>query len=364
MLRALDAGASRGHHPNVTLARKSHRSITGNTASTRTAIASWQRAVPIAALAALAAAALAPVSIAARVLLVVAYLGLPLFATVRRGVPIAERGGLRILTQEASWLRTDTITRFVAAFAWVAATPGLLGHSFGIDDGGPPVLAFFIALTLSMVTLVGLLRRMTLKPERMPSVLVETEGVTLFGEKPDVVRFDDLVDVQHDASSITLVTAAHGAVGMVVENVHVAGGAHAAIVDAWQAWEKSARGAKSSLESLLARPRGASARAWLGNLDSLSLAGEAGAAYRGGGVDEEELWSTLGQSDASPDARAAAARLLARDDESRVRVADLVRVVSDDATRARIEATLKPTEEAAAELEAMEAEAMEREVGC
>lgn len=82
--------------------------------------------------------------------------------------------------------------------------------------------------------------------------------------------------------------------------------------------------------------------AWLARIDALP--GEAHA-YRGGGLEKDVLWETLGDDHARVDARMAAARVLARRHAEEEQA--LVRVVADADVRVRVEAALEEEQEEA-----------------
>jgi hypothetical protein len=111
----------------------------------------------------------------------------------------------------------------------------------------------------------------------------------------------------------------------------------------------------------LARGEQEPVRAWLARLDG--LLGQ-GFGYRGRPIGVADLWSLLEDPDAPADARAAAARLLARiaPDELRVRIAPVLSAIADEERRRRIYVAchVEETERAAAELEALEREETER----
>ena len=321
-----------------------------------------RRLAPLIALVLGVLALFGPFPIALRLLLAGAYLALPLWGPTVSATPT----GVRFITGRAPWMERDVTLRIMAAAALAVAAPGLLGDLSHAST--PTLLGLVFGIPFAITAVLGTLRRMFAKTHE-GSVLVERESVTVFEEPIRVVRYADLQKVDVVDKKVTLTVIGRGeleatTVEIMTGSARTGAAIARAIDEAWDAWRRAGAGAKSTTEVLLQKPDGLSARAWLERIDAMPVAkpGETDA-YRGRGVDADALWSTLNDPAASADARAAAARLLHADDAHRVRVAEAVRVEADAETRARIEATLKPADEAAAELEALEAEATARDVG-
>lgn len=97
--------------------------------------------------------------------------------------------------------------------------------------------------------------------------------------------------------------------------------------------------ALAAFAAVIERAPGEPLRDWLARVDTIAV-GAPG--YRSSAsASREELWSLLEDPDASPNARAAAARLLSRvaPDELRVRVGDVLSTVRDERARVRIAAS-------------------------
>ena len=86
--------------------------------------------------------------------------------------------------------------------------------------------------------------------------------------------------------------------------------------------------------------------AWLARLDAIPNEQHA---YRGDAMRKDVLWETLGDGAAPVDARMAAARVLQR--RYGEEAPALVRVVSDDEVRVRVEAALEEHDEAEEHIE-------------
>ena len=97
--------------------------------------------------------------------------------------------------------------------------------------------------------------------------------------------------------------------------------------------------AREAFAAVIERAPGEALRDWLARVDTIAIGAQG---YRSSAsASPEELWSLLEDPDASPNARAAAARLLRRvaPDELRVRVADVLSTVRDERARVRIAAS-------------------------
>ncbi|HEY1959705.1 MAG TPA: hypothetical protein VGH28_29045 [Polyangiaceae bacterium] len=109
---------------------------------------------------------------------------------------------------------------------------------------------------------------------------------------------------------------------------------------------------REAFATVIDRAPGESLREWLARVDTIAIGGSG---YRSSATaSRDELWSLLEDADASPNARAAAARLLSRvaPDELRVRVADVLLTVRDERARVRIASTFD--EDALAQEEQLE----------
>jgi hypothetical protein len=102
-----------------------------------------------------------------------------------------------------------------------------------------------------------------------------------------------------------------------------------------------------TLASQLARSARESIAEWRARIDTMGV-GAAG--YRATAIDAAELWSILEDPEAGGDARAGAARILARLDRKalKVRVADVLATVRDDAVKTRIADSIDDADEEAA----------------
>jgi hypothetical protein len=98
-----------------------------------------------------------------------------------------------------------------------------------------------------------------------------------------------------------------------------------------------------TLAAQLKRGEHESIAEWHARIDTIGV-GAAG--YRATALDAVELWSLFEDPEAEADARAGAARILARLDRKalRVRVADVLATVRDDAVRARISESIEENE--------------------
>ncbi len=314
--------------------------------------------VAVAALVALITAFATPVS-ATTALLMAAFALLPLLISHRIGVARREHDKTRFVTKQSSIMSADALIRTLAAAGWLMSIAQL--DRIGASE------PMTITLLLSVLALCGLPVRLLERASRTTSLTLDAEAVTVFGPSGTrVVRFEDLRQVRVDGTSITL----HGAeaVTFTVHGVtprRTARRIAAAIEQARETWATGDRARPTTVEDRLRRADGQDFAAWLQQIDALSISGRPHrTAYRDdAGLDEDALWQTLERSEAPRDVRAAAARILGRTSEGRVRVAERVRVVDDERTRAVIEASQKAQEEAAAELEAIEAESVERDVG-
>lgn len=105
----------------------------------------------------------------------------------------------------------------------------------------------------------------------------------------------------------------------------------------------------------IARKPGESLRAWLARLDTI---GATQTGYRDVALERTELWSLLEDPEATPDTRAAAARVLSRvaPAELKVRVANVLATERDKRVRARISASFD--EDVLADEERVEARAV------
>jgi hypothetical protein len=106
---------------------------------------------------------------------------------------------------------------------------------------------------------------------------------------------------------------------------------------------------------------GEAARSWLARLDvAAQTVGNAG--YRGGQIEEQDLWTILEDPDAEVEMRAAAARVLKdRSPDARVRVDTIVGAVRQDSAQKRIRIALEDDIEAAGRhMEELEQEEMRK----
>jgi hypothetical protein len=106
---------------------------------------------------------------------------------------------------------------------------------------------------------------------------------------------------------------------------------------------------------------GEAARSWLARLDvAAQTVGNAG--YRGGQIEEQDLWTILEDPDGEVEMRAASARVLRnRGPDARARVETIVGAVRQDAAQKRIRIALEDDIEAAGQqMEALEQEEMRK----
>lgn len=268
-------------------------------------------------------------------------------------------------TGREPWRQTHAVARALTLFAVAVVAYGWASGSSRFAPVTLTALAFAIPLTVG--TLFGVFRNLAARPSDA-AVVVDDDSVTLMLEPTRVVLFEALRGVARNERSVSLEVGdaggAQSTVTIETSGAEASARIALAIEEAWAAWKARPPVTRSATEALLAKPAGVTARDWIERIDATPVAKPgAGDAYRTGGVDADSLWATLDDPNAAPEARAAAARLLHADETNHVRVADAVRVVDDPDTRARIEATLKPAEEAAAELEALETESLRRTLG-
>ncbi len=204
--------------------------------------------------------------------------------------------------------------------------------------------------------------------ERGPNgVTLEATTLSLaMGDGIKVVSYDDLRTVKVDGRTVTLATSTERHV------VFVNGPAARAVDLARRINEAKASAAVAAharddvrMEGLR-RASGVSTREWFGRIDALAAASRAGDAYRGRAIDEEHLCGVLADEEADVESRTAAARALASSDnpEVRTRVASTVKDISDDRARVRVELAMRAdTDEAVAEMEALEMEELRETAG-
>jgi hypothetical protein len=247
----------------------------------------------------------------------------------------------------------DVVARLVGMLAcgWLAL--------MRLDDARWEVvggLALGVAFVSTAVSAKGLFER--LWGPAVPVVVLDARTLTIQSlVGTTVIAYADVrsVDVDHD-NCVSLVLARDR------ENVQVHGpkeraaelaSAILAAKDSAARRDEREQRARNELE----RAAGTGAGEWLRRIDALAATGHVSGAYRGGTIDEADLWTTLADDGAHTDQRAAAARILlaSPDPEVRLRVVASASDIADEAVRARVRVALVPdVEEAAAEMDALE----------
>lgn len=311
-----------------------------------------------------------------------AFLLLPLllFPSVGRPVRSAEGGELHV----TGWTASDeieVIARVLGGLTW-----GLLGWA-GREGQTSFILGTLVATAggaALLVTLWATVQRTLGLRREVHGVTLEKEMLTVSGASgTDVVRYDELHGVDVDGPRLVLRAKPQRGEGSPAAPAGDAAAAVLATITArWHALAErialAIMAAKAEAErdvraaaarrgpTELARPRGMSAREWLGRVDALVARGKDRSAYRAASIDEEELFGLLADERASPDARAAAARVLASSEDAATcaRVASSIEEIADAGTRVRVEVAMRPDpEDAAAEIEALELEELRRGAG-
>jgi hypothetical protein len=99
------------------------------------------------------------------------------------------------------------------------------------------------------------------------------------------------------------------------------------------------------LEAL--RRRGAAPREWLARLDAAAgMLGASAVGYRDQSFDIEDLWSVLEDPDADSELRTAAARVLSRASDARIRVHSALEAVRDPVTKQKLRLAVECDDEA------------------
>jgi hypothetical protein len=271
-------------------------------------------------------------------------------------------GGTGTLTWQLtpSWLTVlDRILRVVGGLAWLAAGVGLLGSGLGWGDAAPVLglatLAALASLVAMLVVFVG-------RAAGAAVLQLDRRGLG-FGQSGlpwGRLQWDEIEGATAVAGALRVDTRKGPVFIPLPPRTTEATARHmlAQVLSAAKRAHGLGPGAPDhSQVADLARGAREPVRAWLARIDG--LVGQ-GFGYRGRPLGVVDLWALLEDPDAAPDARAAAARLLARvaPDELRVRIAPVLSAVADDGPRRRIYVAshVTETERAAQELEALERE--------
>lgn len=270
-------------------------------------------------------------------------------------------GGVRYGTGRSGDQATEVTIRVMGALAF-----GAFGYFSQSRDG--MLFALFGALVgngCALLALLGLYNSVFARSDTH-GVTLEATMLTLdTGDGQKVLRYADVEKVEHGAHRIVITTSSERHL------VPVGGGAAAAatiaqaIVDAKAKAAANAQNADTRTKPL-ERASGMSTREWFGRLDAIAAASRSATAYRGGAIDEEHLCGVLADEAADAETRTAAARVLASSENPavRTRVATSVKDISDERTRVRVELAMRPdTEEAVAEMEALEMEELRKTAG-
>ena len=305
----------------------------------------------------------------------IAFLLLPLLVAPRRGRFVGgedgEDGEEKVLTGWSPFELVEMFARALGSAAWIAVIGPALGtRSDSAVVGG--IYGFLFGTACVAIAAAGWWRGMRRPDADTPAVTLERTTVTVRNAGgTHVLRYADLREVRVDEATVWLSTATEQ-LSVVVASGRPRQVAHEIaqrIERAKKADAKAARAARageSRTPAALKRPHGATAREWLTQLDALAELWRGAEGYRGGGIDEDELWRTLGDENAHLEARTAAARVLTRrsDDQAvRVRVDAAVKELPEP-VRVRVASALAPeVEEAAAAFEAAEMAELERGIG-
>jgi hypothetical protein len=261
------------------------------------------------------------------------------------------------------WLGlADRVLRLGAGLSWLAVAVGLFFATLGVEAAG---LLLGLATLASVATTLALVVTAVARSAASTVIVLDPHGLGVgqAGLPYTQLRWDEVENASASPRGLHLATR-RGPLrialpALVAEPTvrHVT----AQILSA----AKRARGLGPEAPDHtsvadLARGEQEPVRAWLARLDG--LLGQ-GFGYRGRPLSVADLWALLEDPDAAADARAAAARLLARiaPDELRVRIAPVLSTIADEGRRRRIYLAchVEETERAAAELEALEREEKE-----
>jgi hypothetical protein len=262
----------------------------------------------------------------------------------------------RILIGTSPLMFLDRAVRIFGALMFLGlaiAQSALLG-AYGV----------LLGFTCALVGLATGPIRVLMKGE--PSVTLDATTMTIADAGGTrTLRYADIRTIEREREALTIVTRT----GREYIRVGGASGAKVASALAERLLAAKAAGARhEELEgraaSLVRRDPGSSARAWLMKIDATVDAMRASGGYRGERLDDEELWALLRDDAADPDLRAAAARVLGKqaDAPTRVRIEEAVGEAPPE-VRVRVAAATKEIDEAAAELESIEAEETKRAAG-
>jgi hypothetical protein len=253
------------------------------------------------------------------------------------------------------------VTRWLGVASFVAfacLSPTADGLAFGI-------LGLWLGIGCALVAAMGLFAALTMPMVSVHTVTLEATTLTIKGQEGvKVVSYTELRTVDVEDKRIWLAT------GTDRHEVDVATADMANALGRLIAEAKAKADAEAQKDAgpmnELRRPYGMTAREWLGRIDAVAAANRSPGAYRGAAIDEDHLWQVLSDEQADVEARAAAARVLAASDDpaQRVRIDTSVKNIADEGTRIRVEVAMKPdTDEAAAEMEALEMEDLRKNAG-
>jgi hypothetical protein len=288
----------------------------------------------------------------------IGFLLLPLLIGTGSGTVTRTDDGVRYGTGRSSDQMTELTIRIMGALAFAA-----FGYLAPSRDG--MLFAVFGALIgngCALLSLVFLLRSVFAREALVHGVTLEATMLTIDkGDGQKVLRYADVEKVEHGAHRLVITTSSERHV------VPVGGGAAATIAQAIvDAKAKAAAQNEDVQMKDLRRASGMTTREWFGRIDAVAAVGRSADAYRGGAIDEEHLCVVLADEEADVEARTAAARVLASSEnaEVRTRVATAVKEIADDRARVRVELAMrKDTEEAAAEIDALEMEELRKNAG-
>ena len=287
----------------------------------------------------------------------IALLALPQLLEPRIGVVLPNGEGATIITARTSGDRSFRIVRGWGTAVWLVYA--WLGQtSPGHHTNGLMAQAAVFAFAFTFVSLPMFAARLLDGRVRGHSVTLDRTTLTAStAEGPHVVAYVELKRVEIEKKTLWLVTA--------TQRIAVPVDGPPALVAEIAARIEQARSREHAVVAStkeLHRPSGMSAREWLQRLDALAATAHAAGAYRGAGLDEEELWRVLGDADADAEVRAGAARVLtAADAKARIRIAG---TEAPSAVRTRIDLALEPDVETAAEaLETLERAELRRSAG-
>lgn len=295
----------------------------------------------------------------------IGFMLLPLLLGSGVGKAIPTAGGVRYGTSRSPDQNIELTFRGMgvlafAAFAYFTSFPdGMLFALFGAMIGNGCAALILLNVVRSFFV-----------AERGPnSVTLDATTLSLAmgaGGGIKVVRYDDLRNVQVDGRDVRLATSTESHT-VVVDGPPARAADLARRINEAKASAAVAAHAHDDVRMEgLRRASGVSTREWFGRIDALAAASRAGDAYRGRAIDEEHLCGVLADEEADVESRTAAARALASSDnpEVRTRVASTVKDISDDRARVRVELAMRAdTDEAVAEMEALEMEELRETAG-